>query len=114
LLAQKERELSAVNSKLEAMGKSVPLKTESIPLSWIKDKVTNLKELFDQYPDKIYLLRQEIKRSLINKVVMRPRLSKSDQRFYIAEVSADPLSLLGTTPIVSLIGHSATGSRTPV
>jgi hypothetical protein len=61
-----------VNEKLESMSRNIPPKRKTILLSWIKDKVANLKKLFDQYPDKIYLLRQEIKRSLINKVMIRP------------------------------------------
>lgn len=41
---------------------------------------------------------------------MRPTLCESDLRAYAAEVNVDPLSLLGTTPTRSLIGHSATAN----
>lgn len=114
LLAEKERELATLNQRLQKIGSNSYPAQQPIPVSWIKEKVANLKGLFDHYPEKTYLLRQEIKKGLIDKIVMRPNLFKSDQRCYVAEVNADPLSLLGTTSIVSLIGHSATGIRTPV
>ena len=55
--------------------------------------IANRKELIDHYQEKIYLLRQEIKKGLIGKIVMRPTLCKSDQRASVAEVNADPPSL---------------------
>ena len=114
LLTEKERELATLNQKLQKIGSNSYPVAQPIPVSWIKEKVADLKELFDRYPEKIYLIRQEIKKGLLNKIVMRPNLCKSDRRCYVAEVNADPLSLLGTTATVSLIGHSATGIRTPV
>ncbi len=114
LLAQKEEELANIERQLETVNAKGCPAAEPIPVSWVRTQVENLKELFDQYPEKTYLLRQEIKKSLIDKVVMRPPLLKSDRRGYVAEVNADPLSLWGTTSTRSLIGHSATGIRTPV
>jgi site-specific DNA recombinase len=113
-LAQKEKELVSVKEKLEKIAEPPCQIAQPIPIGWVRKKVSDLKGLFDQYPEKTYLLRQEIKKGLTDKIVMRPDLCKSDQRTYVAEVNADPLSLWGTTPTVSLIGHSATGSRTPV
>ncbi len=106
LLMQKEKELATIDRELEGAAARGRCVAQPIPGSWVRTQVENLKALFDQFPEKTYLLRQEIKKSLIDKVVMRPDLCESDRRGYVAEVKADPLSLLGTTSTVSPIGHS--------
>jgi site-specific DNA recombinase len=111
-LSEKEQELKRVHHEIDALTARQKANAPDVSEEWVASKLSGIRELFNSRPDKIPLIRLELRHLLDGQILMTPT-GEGKGRHYVATVRGKPLAILGEIPGVSQVS-SPTGNRTPV